>query len=272
METNFPSFRLAATRRIKVDQDKGNIPATRRRLVAKRPMEATTSETPSVAPITEASPVTVATTDTPDLVVSSEALTEEPQLTQSPTVSRRKQPTPTVVRRLVNRKRINVARATTVAPISPRRRIAPTTSSPIPEIVEDQDEDIFERKIAPSIAPRRKMTTTARPILDAINDEEEAEFDPLPVNRQPTTTGSVFGKTEGRTRKQQQQLLQTVRQYSFQGVDGTYTYGYETADGSFKEETKQPDCTIIGKYGYREADGTKREFSYHTGLPCKTFP
>jgi len=85
VETNFPSFRLEATRRIKVEQDKGNIPATRRRLVAKRPMEATTSDTPSVAPITEASPVTVATTDTPDLVVYSEASIEEPQLTQIPT-------------------------------------------------------------------------------------------------------------------------------------------------------------------------------------------
>ena len=209
METSFTSSRLAATRRIKVETDK--VPATRRRLVAKRPVEITT--TTSETPITETPPAVMMFTDTTETVVSdSDAPTETlKEVTQSSVVSRRKQPTPTVVhRRLVSRNRINVARTT-------------TTASPI---VANREEIIFERKTTPTTTLRRRTTTTSRPILDVVDEEEDNVFDPSPVNRQPTTTGSVFGKTEGRTRKQQQQLLQTVRQYSFQGVDGTYTYTY----------------------------------------------
>ncbi len=32
--------------------------------------------------------------------------------------------------------------------------------------------------------------------------------------------------------------------------DGSYTYGYEAADGSFKLETRHPDGRVEGKYGY----------------------
>ena len=32
--------------------------------------------------------------------------------------------------------------------------------------------------------------------------------------------------------------------------DGSYSYGYEAADGSFKLETRYPDGRVKGKYGY----------------------
>ena len=32
--------------------------------------------------------------------------------------------------------------------------------------------------------------------------------------------------------------------------DGSYSYGYEAADGSFKLETRFPDGRVKGKYGY----------------------
>jgi hypothetical protein len=32
--------------------------------------------------------------------------------------------------------------------------------------------------------------------------------------------------------------------------DGSYSYGYESGDGSFKLETRYPDGRVKGKYGY----------------------
>lgn len=37
--------------------------------------------------------------------------------------------------------------------------------------------------------------------------------------------------------------------------DGSYTYGYEAADGSFKIETKAPNGEVKGKYGYKDDTG-----------------
>lgn len=37
--------------------------------------------------------------------------------------------------------------------------------------------------------------------------------------------------------------------------DGSYTYGYEGADGSFKIETKSPAGEVKGKYGYKDDTG-----------------
>ena len=37
--------------------------------------------------------------------------------------------------------------------------------------------------------------------------------------------------------------------------DGSYTYGYEASDGTFKLETRFADGTVQGKYGYIDANG-----------------
>ena len=44
--------------------------------------------------------------------------------------------------------------------------------------------------------------------------------------------------------------------------DGSYTYGYEAADGSYKIETKAATGEVRGKYGYVDADGKTREVEY----------
>lgn len=44
--------------------------------------------------------------------------------------------------------------------------------------------------------------------------------------------------------------------------DGSYTYGYEGADGSFKIETKLATGEVKGKYGYVDADGKVRVVEY----------
>ncbi|KMR05238.1 mediator of rna polymerase ii transcription subunit 12-like isoform x2 protein [Lasius niger] len=62
--------------------------------------------------------------------------------------------------------------------------------------------------------------------------------------------------------------VQTIRNYNKVNDDGSFTFGYEAADGSFKEETRGVDCVVRGKYGYIDPDGNKREFSYVSGNPC----
>jgi len=62
--------------------------------------------------------------------------------------------------------------------------------------------------------------------------------------------------------------VQTIRNYSKYNDDGSFTFGYEAADGSFKEEVRGTDCVVRGKYGYVDPDGNKREFTYVSGNPC----
>ena len=61
----------------------------------------------------------------------------------------------------------------------------------------------------------------------------------------------------------------TLERYSSKNEDGSFTFGYISADGSFKEETRGADCITRGKYGYIDPEGVKREYSYTAGLPCE---
>ncbi|CAH1142755.1 unnamed protein product [Phyllotreta striolata] len=73
---------------------------------------------------------------------------------------------------------------------------------------------------------------------------------------------------EGRTKEVKAPPVQTIRNYNKVNDDGSFTFGYEAADGSFKEETRGTDCVVRGKYGYIDPDGNKREFTYVSGNPC----
>jgi len=52
-----------------------------------------------------------------------------------------------------------------------------------------------------------------------------------------------------------------------QNPDGSYTYGYESGDGTYKIETRYTNGEVKGKYGYYDDLGTFREVEYgaHTG-------
>ncbi|XP_059480013.1 uncharacterized protein LOC132199375 isoform X1 [Neocloeon triangulifer] len=54
-------------------------------------------------------------------------------------------------------------------------------------------------------------------------------------------------------------ILKQINQHN---EDGSYSYGYEGADGSFKIETKYPTGEVYGKYGYIDSNGEKREIEY----------
>merc|ERR1712045_905183 len=53
-----------------------------------------------------------------------------------------------------------------------------------------------------------------------------------------------------------------LRYVDNQNIDGSYTYGYEAADGSYKLETRHQDGRVKGKYGYIDPEGNLREASY----------
>ncbi|CAH1953740.1 unnamed protein product [Acanthoscelides obtectus] len=53
-----------------------------------------------------------------------------------------------------------------------------------------------------------------------------------------------------------------LKQIDKHNEDGSYTYGYEAEDGSFKIETKYPDGEVYGKYGYIDDTGALREVEY----------
>uniref|UniRef100_A0A146LL96 Cuticle protein 6 n=2 Tax=Lygus hesperus TaxID=30085 RepID=A0A146LL96_LYGHE len=65
--------------------------------------------------------------------------------------------------------------------------------------------------------------------------------------------------------QQQQQYTTPVpilKQINRHNEDGSYSYGYEAADGSFKIETKYPSGEVYGKYGYVDDVGKVREVEY----------
>merc|ERR1711976_874323 len=53
-----------------------------------------------------------------------------------------------------------------------------------------------------------------------------------------------------------------LRYVDNQNIDGSYTYGYEAADGTSKFETRYVDGRVPGKYGYIDPEGNLREASY----------
>ena len=56
-----------------------------------------------------------------------------------------------------------------------------------------------------------------------------------------------------------------LRQLNTHNSDGSYSYGYESGDGTYKIETKYATGEVKGKYGYYDDTGLFREVEYgHT--------
>ncbi|XP_072938618.1 uncharacterized protein [Epargyreus clarus] len=94
-------------------------------------------------------------------------------------------------------------------------------------------------------------------------DRLDQDYEPRAVHRQPARL-----KQQPLQEAPKQPPVQTIRNYNKVNDDGSFTFGYEAADGSFKEETRGTDCVVRGKYGYVDPDGNKREFTYVSGNPC----
>ena len=59
-----------------------------------------------------------------------------------------------------------------------------------------------------------------------------------------------------------QEPIAILKQINRHNEDGSYTYGYEGADGSFKIETKAANGEVKGKYGYVDESGKVKVVEY----------
>lgn len=66
--------------------------------------------------------------------------------------------------------------------------------------------------------------------------------------------------------------VQTIRNYNKVNDDGSFTFGYEAADGSFKEETRGTDCVVRGRYGYVDPEVKYLPTVVSSVLPKNLFP
>lgn len=133
-----------------------------------------------------------------------------------------------------------------------------------------------------------QRTTTPAPRPQALEIEEVPTRRPLqasevadtPVRTRTRNRGNVNG-VRRRPRPQggeagderrggpREEPVATLERYSHKNEDGSFTFGYVAADGSFREETRGTDCITRGKYGYIDPEGVKREYSYTSGLACE---
>ncbi|XP_044740316.1 translation initiation factor IF-2-like [Chrysoperla carnea] len=83
--------------------------------------------------------------------------------------------------------------------------------------------------------------------------ESSAPRRPAPPRVTPGYSGSVDVKPTP---------VPILKQINRHNEDGSYTYGYEGADGSFKIETKLTNGEVKGKYGYVDSNGKVRVVEY----------
>ena len=60
-------------------------------------------------------------------------------------------------------------------------------------------------------------------------------------------------------------VVAILKQINEVNDDGSYTFGYEAADGTFKVETRDIDGNVKGKYGYLDENGVLKTVEYEAG-------
>ncbi|CAH1106262.1 unnamed protein product [Psylliodes chrysocephalus] len=172
---------------------------------------------------------------------------EEPTLRPSPLPFRPERPIPITRERQVE---ISSSRPTPLPVLrqSVQNRQIPRPIRPVvrQELDDDEEENI----------PRQ-------PIRQKVRAQQPQVFKPAPLR--PATRSQYDDDGSNKKRKP---VVQILRKYRTDNPDGTITWGFENEDGTFKEETLGIDCTIKGKYGYIDPEGTKREFEYEAGNKC----
>lgn len=72
----------------------------------------------------------------------------------------------------------------------------------------------------------------------------------------------VFAASVAAQKGQYTTPVPILKQINKHNEDGSYSYGYEAADGSYKIESKYSDGQVFGKYGYVDDAGQLREIEY----------
>merc|ERR1712059_26165 len=72
----------------------------------------------------------------------------------------------------------------------------------------------------------------------------------------------VVAGQQARTLPETTTPVPILRYIDQQNRDGSYTYGFEAGDGTYKIETREVDGQVRGKYGYYDPEGVLREATY----------
>ncbi|XP_065346984.1 protein PRRC2A-like [Cloeon dipterum] len=152
------------------------------------------------------------------------------------------------------------------AALAQQRRVVRVRQRLLPQVEEQQEQHqaVAQARADPEYS-----------IYHAVPAQESQEYDeqPRPVLRQQVARNRAevqraIASPRTKEAAAAKEVVQTIRNYNTINDDGSFTFGYEAADGSFKEETRGVDCVVRGKYGYIDPDGNKREFTYVSGNPC----
>ncbi|ROT78262.1 putative mediator of RNA polymerase II transcription subunit 12-like [Penaeus vannamei] len=208
------------------------------------------------------------------------------EVTQAPAPA----PAPQRVRVPVRRTRVRIPRPTTTPPPPPPPSTFPPFS-PVPLFTETTEDSFFETDPvteAPVFETFPTEPVTEAPIFQNVIEPSPVPFRPRVRQRQQqfqstdldfephralntgleidTRSENIIqhSRVDGTTKP----TVETIRRYSYFDDQGNYIFGYEAADGSFKEEKRRLDCIVEGKYGYVDPDGVRREFTYTSGNQC----
>lgn len=84
------------------------------------------------------------------------------------------------------------------------------------------------------------------------------DYDDYQTAARPSS--GIISKTQQEELKHEP--IAILKQINRHNEDGSYTYGYEGADGSFKIETKTANGEVKGKYGYVDESGKVKVVEY----------
>lgn len=84
---------------------------------------------------------------------------------------------------------------------------------------------------------------------------------------QPALSGtrSIGGGSPFETTTTPKPQIPIIRHINRVNNDGSYTFGYESGDGSYRVETRGLDGLIQGRYGYIDEHGVRKEVDYMAG-------
>lgn len=110
----------------------------------------------------------------------------------------------------------------------------------------------LDKRISSFIFSRVQLILTALSAVCLAQDYEDYQ----PPARQSS------GATRYTQEEPKQEPIAILKQINKHNEDGSYTYGYEGADGSFKIETKSANGEVKGKYGYVDESGKVKVVEY----------
>ena len=105
------------------------------------------------------------------------------------------------------------------------------------------------------------VAVSASPAQNTAVRHEIRRADPRAVPQKSAADNVVVAEEKQKTR-QRPEPVAILKQINRLNPDGSYTYGYQGADGSYKVEVRYPTGEVKGKYGYIDDKGELIHITY----------